>query len=453
MSDTPPIPTPPVPESPRPLAWRRLRQIAGLTLLAGAACLGTLVLVGERQDRQREVESEVARAWGPPQRVQGPVLVLPFTDDAGQPRHALAAARSVAFDANLDTAERRRGPFAATVFEARLRLAGRFELPDASQLSDLLGAAAARIQWDRALIGLAVGRLGSVDPGDGIDLDGRRVAWGTCADFALRGGACPGDRFVLAPLGLEARPEGPVAFTGALRLRGTGEIAFAPSAPHAEVTLASPWPSPSFFGDVLPATYAIAKDGFKASWRIDEIGAPRVVPGTPAGTVPEAAARLSASGTLGVALVEGLPVYRMITRVAKYGLLPVGLAFALLLGFEATTRLRFHLVQYALVGIAMTLFPLMLLSFSEWLGYAAAFLLSAGLVVAQTSLYTAAVSRAAAVTAVFAGLMSGLFGFLFVLLGLEVYALLVGTVAVFVVLSAAMALSLRLGPPPASVQA
>ena len=131
-------------------------------------------------------------------------------------------------------------------------------------------------------------------------------------------------------------------------------------------------------------------------------------------------------------------------------------SMSLLLAFEATTRLRIHLVQYALVGIALTLFPLMLLSFSEWLGYTAAFGLSAGLVVAQTSLYTAAVSREATVTAVFAGLMSGLFGFLFVLLGLEVYALLVGTVAVFLVLSFAMVLSLRLdltGPRAASAGA
>lgn len=457
MSTNPPPPTPrPVPETARPFAWSRLRRIVGLTVAAGAACLGILVLVGERQDRQQEVEAEIARAWGPRQRIQGPVLVLPFTDDAGQPRYALAAAQSVSFDTTLDTAERRRGPFATTVYDARVKLSGRFEVPEEGQLIGFLGAAGARIQWDRALIGLAVERLGSVDSGDGITIDGRKIAWGTCSNFGLRGAACPGERWVLAPLKTGGRPEGAVSYTGEVRLRGTGEIAFVPSAPQAELTLTSAWPNPSFFGDVLPATYAITKTGFTANWRIDEIGAPRVVLGTVPGMIPEATARLAGSGTLGVALVEGMPVYRMITRVAKYGLLPVVLAFALLLAFEATTRLRIHLVQYALVGIAMTLFPLMLLSFSEWLGYTAAFGLSAGLVVAQTSLYTAAVSREATVTAVFAGLMSGLFGFLFVLLGLEVYALLVGTVAVFLVLSLAMVLSLRLdltGPGAASAGA
>ena len=447
MSLAPPIPASSTDrETARPFAWHRLRRIAGLTLVAGAACLGVLLLVGERQDRQREVEAEIARAWGPPQQVQGPVMVLPFTDDSGQPRHVLAAARSASFDVTLDTAERRRGPFAATVYDARVKLAGRFEVPDEGQLIDLLGAAGARIHWDRALIGLAVGRLGSVNPGDGITIDGRKETWGTCSTFALRGAACPGERWVLAPLKTAGRPEGAVAYTGEIGLRGTGEISFVPSAPQAELTLASPWPNPSFFGDVLPATYTITKAGFTANWRIDEIGAPRAVTGTLPGMIPEATARLAGSGSFGVALVEGMPVYRMITRVAKYGLLPVVLAFALLLAFEATTRLRIHIVQYALVGIAMTLFPLMLLSFSEWLGYNAAFGLSAGLVVAQTSLYTAAVSREVTVTTVFGGLMSALFGFLFVLLGLEVYALLVGTVAVFLALSAAMVLSLRFDP-------
>lgn len=457
MSTTPPIPaSSPAPEGARPFAWRRLRRIAGLTLAAGAACLGILVLVGERQDRQQEVEAEIAKAWGPRQRIQGPVLVLPFTDDAGQPRYALAGGQSVSLDTTLDTAERRRGPFAITVYDARVKLAGRFELPEEAQLIDFLGAAGARIQWDRALIGLAVERLGSVDPGDGITIDGRKTAWGTCSTFVLRGSACPGERWVLAPLKAVGRPEGAIAYTGEIRLRGTGEITFVPSSPRAELTLTSPWPNPSFFGDVLPATYTITKAGFTAHWRIDEIGAPQVVPGTLPGMIPQATTRLAGSGSFGVTLVEGMPVYRMITRVAKYGLLPVVLAFALLLAFEATTRLRIHLVQYALVGIAMTLFPLMLLSFSEWLGYTAAFGLSAGLVVVQTSLYTAAVSREATVTAVFAGLMSGLFGFLFVLLGLEVYALLVGTVAVFLVLSIAMVLSLRLdltGPRTAPAEA
>ena len=97
--------------------------------------------------------------------------------------------------------------------------------------------------------------------------------------------------------------------------------------------------------------------------------------------------------TIAVDLIEATPIYRMITRVAKYGLLFVVLSFATYFFFEVLSRLQIHIVQYGLLGLSLSLFSLLLLSLAEPIGYTNGYLVSAGLVLTQSTLYTAAVAR------------------------------------------------------------
>jgi inner membrane protein len=142
-----------------------------------------------------------------------------------------------------------------------------------------------------------------------------------------------------------------------------------------------------------------------------------------------------------VDLIEATPIYRMINRVAKYGLLFVALSFATYFFFEVLSRLQIHVVQYGLLGLSLSLFSLLLLSLAEPIGYIAGYLVSAGLVLVQSTLYTAAVARRLMPTLLFAGMLTSLFAFLYVLLGLETYSLLIGALALFAVVSALMVLT------------
>jgi inner membrane protein len=144
---------------------------------------------------------------------------------------------------------------------------------------------------------------------------------------------------------------------------------------------------------------------------------------------------------IGVDLIEATPIYRMITRVAKYGLLFVVLSFATYFFFEVLSKLQIHVVQYGLLGLSLSLFSLLLLSLAEPIGYLNGYLTAAGMVLFQSTLYTAAVSRRFVPTAMFAVMLSSLFAFLYVLLGLETYSLLIGAVALFIVVSALMVLT------------
>ncbi len=131
----------------------------------------------------------------------------------------------------------------------------------------------------------------------------------------------------------------------------------------------------------------------------------------------------------------------MIERVEKYGLVIVTLAFAAYLSFEIVTGVTIGLLQYALLGTALILFALLLLSIGEVAGFEAGYGASALLITAQASLYTWSVMRTARLAAIFAGLLSAVFGFFFWLVGLESYALLVGAAAMFLVLSLVMGLT------------
>ena len=198
----------------------------------------------------------------------------------------------------------------------------------------------------------------------------------------------------------------------------------------------SSWPSPSFGGNTLPLTSDVSSAGFEAKWETTEFGSPRIA------TSPAVMDASYWNGTsIAVDLIEATPIYRMITRVAKYGLLFVVLSFATYFFFELLSRLRIHVVQYGLLGLSLSLFSLLLLSLAEPIGYTNGYLVSAGLVLAQSTLYTAAVARRFKPAFLFALMLSSLFGFLYVLLGLETYSLLIGALALFVVVSALMVLT------------
>ena len=167
-----------------------------------------------------------------------------------------------------------------------------------------------------------------------------------------------------------------------------------------------------------------------------EFGSPRIAASA---TVMDPA--MWKGSTIGVELIEATPIYRMINRVAKYGLLFVVLSFATYFFFEVLSRLRIHIVQYGLLGLSLSLFSLLLLSLAEPIGYTNGYLVAAGLVLAQSTLYTAAVARRFTPAFVFALMLTSLFGFIYVLLGLETYSLLIGALALFVVVSALMVLT------------
>ena len=233
-----------------------------------------------------------------------------------------------------------------------------------------------------------------------------------------------------------------MTFKGRVTLRGTGQFGVVHAAKEMSAVFRSSWPSPSFAGDVLPLNSTVSADGFEAKWQTTEFGSPRI-------TTASAIAEPSMWNTpcIGVDLIQATPIYRMINRVAKYGLLFIVLSFATYFFFEVLSRLRIHVVQYGMLGLSLSLFSLLLLSLAEPIGYTNGYLVAAGLVLLQSTLYTAAVARRFMPAFLFALMLASLFAFIYVLLGLETYSLLIGALALFAILSALMVLTQMINLP------
>lgn len=440
MSDTPaPTPSSPLADTKDDLA--RVLGPGGTKLAAlGALVLGLLIpqffvagLIGERENRQQEVRAEIARAWGQQQTVLGPLLVVPMRGAPGadgktpQPFAMAIPAAELGMTATMLPERRRRGLFEAIIYTAHIEFAGRFGQVAAALPTD------AEADWAAAYL-----LSGATDLRPTTDAPALRWGERPLTMVGDGSGRCGQIEAMRWPLGLDGPPEPGTVIAGTLELRGTDALSLLPAARRAQFIIDGMWETPSYIGATLPLRAVTEANGFRAEW---SGGMAAQAMRLPSGNC--AAMNLPAS--MGVALLEAVPTYRMVNRTAKYATLFVLFAVMTYWLFETMARIRIHLVQYGVLGLSLVLFPLLLMAIAEPVGFAAAYAVSAAMVMAQASLYTAAVTRRAGLAAIFAGVLAMLFGFLYALLQLESMALLAGALGLFAMLSAVMAGTRRIG--------
>jgi len=446
MTDTTidPFAAPPEVQPARPpdytsLSLQKIALIAGLAIATVVPNLFISNLIEEREARQVSVKQEFTRNWGPEQSLYSPTLVIPYQAGERPRQYVKIAPARLDLTATLSPQERRRGLFQATVYDAAVTMQGTFTVPSEPRLRDFVADKDGRFLWNEAAVAFgAQSNLTGLRSTDHITIDGTEQQWLPCLEAPRHEQACRGGSLVMAtaPLLPPVTDSVRMAFKSAVTLRGTSSLAVQFAGKELAATFRSSWPSPSFNGNTLPVNSTISPDGFEASWQTMEFGSPRI-----AASAAVLDPAMWKGSTIGVDLIEATPIYRMINRVAKYGLLFVILSFATYFFFEVLSRLRIHIVQYGLLGISLSLFSLLLLSLAEPIGYTNGYLVAAGLVLAQSTLYTAAVARRFKPAFVFALMLTSLFGFIYVLLGLETYSLLIGALALFVVVSALMVLT------------
>jgi inner membrane protein len=421
-------------------------------VVIGGLALATLIpnyfisgLIAERESRQDLVQSEFTRNWGPEQQVYSPILVVPYQAAPNRAREYLKLAPDrLDVVTKLIPQDRRRGLFHATVYDARLEMQGAFAVPAEARVQNLLPKDS-RVIWNESFIALATTSLTGLRSDDQATINGVETPWQPCLEAVRQEQDCKGAPLILAAAPV-ATPASKLPFQFAMSLRGTGSFNIVHAGKELDATIRSPWRTPSFAGTMLPVSSSVTSQGFEAHWQSSGFGSP---PMSTAGAIIDPG--MWKGSVIGVELIEATPVYRTITRVAKYALLFVALSFAIYFFFEVLARLQIHVVQYGLLALSLSLFSLLLLSLSEPIGYTAGYIVSAGLVLLQSSLYTAAIARRAFPALVFAAMQASLFAFIYVLLDLETYSLLIGALALFAVVSVLMVLAQRVNWSGASL--
>lgn len=424
---------------------RRLRDSAVFRLgVIGALILALLVplamvrsLVEERMQRRDQAADEIAATFGGRQTVGGPVLVVPYqyryTDKQGETITGTDLAyflpEILEVSGTITPERRRRGIFESAVYRSRLELAGAFARPD----FDSWGIDSADVRWDQAAVAFGITDLRGIS-GD--------------LAFEWRGEAAtiePGTAGVpLWPAGLAAAVAlpatdtqlDPYPFRLELGVAGSGGLDFLPLGKETLVALRSPWPDPSFGGAFLPETRTITNQGFEARWRVSYFG--RGYPQKWRRGVDEAETALVAASAFGVGLFLPADLYQKAERSTKYGVLFLLLTFVTVFLYEVLSALRVHPVQYLLVGGALCIFYLLLLSLAEHVPFALAYAIAATATIAAIGLYTAAVLGGGGRALLLSGILAALYSYLYVLLQAEDYALLLGSAGLFLILGLVM---------------
>jgi inner membrane protein len=419
-----------------------------LLLLIPLSMIGALV--NERQQRQEEVVADIARSYAGAQQLVGPVVALPWTritveeraGDKDQPpkrsetresgvHYVFPSALEVRGGLAVDT--KARGLFRARVYQWNGTLSGRVRLPAVSPLASL--QANQRLEWGVPYLAVALddprGIIGSPE----LEWAGSRIPFEKGSGLHLQ------PRGLHASLPVWKPGEGQdLAFSFKLGLRGTERFALVPVADDNRIEMTSTWPHPSFGGRFLPdpESQHTGADGFRATWTISALaadGAQTLRAAEARNCQPNCGAALDA---LELRLVEPVAIYTLSDRALKYAYLFVVLTFAAFFVFEALKRLAIHPIQYLLVGLALALFFLLLISLSEHLAFALAYALAATACCGLIAVYLAAVLRRLSRGLFFGGGLGALFGALYVLLQSEDSALMLGSLLLFGLLAAAM---------------
>ena len=431
--------------------WLKILMVLGMTL---AILVPLLLIRGVIQDREAyrgEAVQEIARSEAGAQSLVGPVLVVPWTETVeveeknaagevvrkvrrdGESGEWLFFPETLSFDGTMAPYMRRRGLHEVRMYELGGQLQADFKVqiprdadPDLPRkigrpwlgygIADVRGLRGApRLQVNGATVELQQG-LGSRDQ--------------------------PGVHVRLAPpaagslLSLATRLD--------LTLAGAEALAVAPLAAHNRIALASPWPHPLFNGAFLPTRRSVGAAGFEATWEISSLATNAQQQYRAGGGLSSSSVAMIRQGmnegldAAAISLVEPVDAYSQADRASKYGILFVLLTFVGFFMFELIKQLRIHPIQYGLVGLALAIFFLLLVSLSEHIAFGWAYLVASLACIGLLGFYLSHVLRSRARGVGFAVMLATLYAALYGLLVSEDNALVLGAGLLFLILAAIM---------------
>ena len=420
------------------------------------------LLVYDRQTQSEEAQSSITEGWGGPQAMTGPVLVVPYRATASETvvengqsvtrsrdvmRELTVAPESVEITTDVRPELRKRSIYEAVVYDAKVSGRARFAFPP-----DL---ARTGVTLDKMDMTRAELRFGLSDP-RGLGANPRVAAEGRPLRLQPGGGS-GGGRGFFAWIDATSLNGAPLNVDFAYDFRGNAALSLAPQAGDTSWRVRSSWPHPSFGGDFLPGARNVGDRGFDATYRVGNLALgrslvstgdagssnaiERVAPPSRNSYATAAAAVASEAGafqTAQISLIQPVDLYSRVNRATKYGFLFIGFTFLALLMFDVIGGVRVSAVEYLLMGAALVLFFVLLLAFAEVIGFTPAYILASGAIAGLNTAYSAAVLGSWRRAAFIGALLVGLYAVLYILLSLEAYSLLIGSLLLFAALAGVM---------------
>lgn len=412
----------------------RLTLVIFLTFILLLPTFLIMAVIDDRQSTRDEAIGEVSDKWGGEQTITGPVLTVPYRsaardkngDVVTETRYAHFLPEDLNIEGTISPELRRRGIYEIVVYGSYLKLSGKFLSPDFTNLS----VPAGNILWNDAFISLGIPDMQGIQQAVMLTWDN--------AEYELKPGVASKDIVdsgisVTIPMRTSAQYQ----FGLELKLNGSRELLFIPVGKQTRVKISSNWPSPSFIGSFLPRQREVKEDGFFAEWQVLNLN--RNYPQNWLGS-----ANKVKDSAFGVNLLIAVDQYQRSMRTVKYAILLIGLTFLTFFFVEMFNKTRIHPVQYLLVGFSLCVFYLLLLSISERINFNGAYIISAFVTIAMITVYSRHILKTNLLTILQGLILVLLYGFIYVIMQLEDYALLMGSIGIFIILGIVMYLSKKI---------
>jgi len=430
-------------EIPQNKSNQLLSKLIILTILVIVSWIATLFVRGviqERVNNQEMTAAEISDQWSRPQTIAGPVITIPvektsITSTGERIVNTTTLTllpQKLSYESEVTAQILKRGVYETPVYTTIINSHGNFNLADITQEI----SPDTRIIWDKAVVSINVSDTRGISSMFDITLNNLKYALLPASAFSTLDNSGVHTNITLDP----TQPEYNFSFT--MPLKGSREILFLPLGADTNVLVKSNWNAPSFTGEFLPETRNINNDGFEANWKITSYG--KNLPQSWLGNSPSVSSDTLLSKAFGVGLYQAADFYTMVDRSTKYSILFITLTFLTFFMYEILSGLRIHPMQYLLVGMAIALFYLLLLSLVEIIGFVPAYIISTFAITTLITSYCFSVLKAQKKALSIGSLLITLYGYLYILLQLEQLSLLFGSVLLFGVLTTVMFITRKL---------
>ncbi|AGA77703.1 cell envelope integrity protein CreD [Echinicola vietnamensis] len=388
-------------------------------------------LISEREALNEQTKAEVSSKWANSQQVNGPVLTVPLLYEyhdkeeiREEIKYLYLLPEQLQVDGKITPETLRRGIYEVVVYTSHLVFAGDFQLQENFSRNNLK-----EIQYDKAFLTIGISDLRGIK-------EELVVNWGGEQLQVKPGSKIPalihqGISVDLPHLDLMKGKKIPFSF--ALNLQGSRSMSFVPVGGTTEIQLTSPWSSPSFSGNFLPDQREVTNVGFTANWKVLQLNR-----NFPQFWVDESQGGNLQAAAFGVDLLFPVDNYQKSMRSAKYAVMTIVVTFLVFFLVEVLNKRKIHPFQYALVGLGLCLFYVLLVSITEHSDFNTAYAMATLGIVSMIVLYSLTVFKKKMLSLLLLAALAGAFGFLYVTLQLTDYALLMGSIGLTVMLAMTM---------------
>lgn len=426
----------------------KLMMVGALTIVLLLPLAFVQDLISERNQRKTEIMDEVSTIWGKDIMFYGPILKVPYKSNVStkiinektgaitlqndsKTNYAYFFPNELKNKTNVLKNEKlKRGIYSPIVFIANLNFEGNFSNLDFAKM----GISEENIDWDKASIIIKTTNLKSIKSELLIQLNGQKLLFeptNNNEEYSI----ISTQSFNYNALAKNQLLD----FKFSINYNGSNSLKFIPIGKTTSVSIDSDWESPSFEGSfaATDATKKINDSGFHADWKILAIN--RTFSQQYNNTLPNLDDYL-----FGVKLIQTVDEYQQNERASKYGFLVIGLTFLLFYLIQTISKINIHIFQYSMIGIALILFYTLLIAITEHSSFSLAYSLSSIAVIALITSYSVSILQNKKFPVLIGSSLIVLYSFIFVIIQLEDYALLVGSIGLFFILATVMYFSRKI---------